>query len=151
MVTMWPPPATTEAKSPGTQLWEYIFGTPWNSDEAFVAIEQGLSAGVLRKLEACVPSVTPMVPELLGSSARTLARRRSQGRLTPVESDRLFRLVALYARAADVLGSLEAADEWMHSPAIALGDKTPLAYARNEAGAKRVEQLLIRIDDGVYS
>jgi putative toxin-antitoxin system antitoxin component (TIGR02293 family) len=84
---------------------------PWNSDEAFVAIEQGLSVGVLRKLEACVPSVTPMVPALLGSSARTLARRRSQGRLTPVESDRLFRLVALYAQAADVLGSLEAADE----------------------------------------
>jgi putative toxin-antitoxin system antitoxin component (TIGR02293 family) len=122
-----------------------------SSDEAFVAIEQGLSAEVLRKLEACVPGVISVVPELLGISARTLARRRSQGRLTPVESDRLFRLVALYAQAADVLGSVEAADEWMHSPAIALGDKPPLAYAMNEAGAKRVEQLLIRIDDGVYS
>ena len=151
MMTTWTPPNTTGAKSPGTQLWEQVFGTPWSSDEAFVAIEQGLSAGVLRKLEACVPGVIPVVPELLGISARTLARRRSQGRLTPVESDRLFRLVALYAQGADVLGSVEAADEWMHSPAIALGDKTPLAYAMNEAGAKRVEQLLIRIDDGVYS
>jgi uncharacterized protein (DUF2384 family) len=39
----------------------------------------------------------------------------------------------------------------MHSPAVALGDKTPIKYAMNEAGAKRVEQLLTRIDDGVFS
>ena len=151
MVATWTPPNITKAKSPGTQLWEHVFGTPLSSDEACVALGQGLSVGVVRKLEACVPRVIPVVPALLGISARTLARRRSQGRLTPVESDRLFRLVALYVQAADVLGSVEAADEWMHSPAIALGDKTPLTYAMNAAGAKRVEQLLIRIDDGVYS
>src|SRR4029450_7051524 len=103
MVTTWTPPKTTEAKNPGTQLWEHVFGTSWSSDEAFVAIEQGLSAGVLRRLEACVPGVIPVVPELLGISPRTLARRRSQGRLTPVESDRLFRLGAVYPQAPDLL------------------------------------------------
>jgi len=52
MVTTWIPPNTTGAKNRGTQLWEHVFGTPMSSDAAFAAIEQGLSAGVLRKLEA---------------------------------------------------------------------------------------------------
>jgi hypothetical protein len=39
MLATWTPPHTTEAKSPGTKLWEHVFGTPLSSDEAFVAIE----------------------------------------------------------------------------------------------------------------
>lgn len=151
MIATWTPPANTEEKSPGRELWEKVFGCDFTPEKAFVAIEQGLSTPVLRKFETCVPGVTMFVPDVLGISARTLARRRSLGRLTPVESDRLFRLIALYAQAADVLGSVDATDEWMHSPAVALGDKTPMAYAMNAAGAKRVAQLLTRIDDGVYS
>jgi putative toxin-antitoxin system antitoxin component (TIGR02293 family) len=151
MLATWTPPKNTEEKSPGRELWEKVFGNDFTSDKAFVAIEQGFSTAVLLKFETCVPGVTILVPEVLGISERTLARRRSHGRLTPVESDRLFRLIALYSQAADVLGSIDAADEWMHSPAVALGDKTPIEYAMNDAGAKRVEQLLTRIDDGVFS
>jgi putative toxin-antitoxin system antitoxin component (TIGR02293 family) len=143
----WTPLANAEEKSPGRELWEKVWGRDFTPEKAFVTIEQGLSTTVLLKFETCVPSVTMFIPKALGISARTLARRRSRGRLTPVESDRLFRLIALYAQAADVFGSVDAADEWMHSPAVALGDKTPMAYAMNEAGAKRVAQLLIRIDD----
>jgi len=151
MVVTWTPPKNTEEISPGQKLWEKVFGSDFTSDKAFVTIEQGFRAEVLIKFETCVPGITILVPDVLGISQRTLARRRSHGHLTPVESDRLFRLIALYAQAADVLESIEAADEWMHSPAVALGDKTPIEYAMNEAGAKRVEQLLIRIDDGVFS
>jgi putative toxin-antitoxin system antitoxin component (TIGR02293 family) len=151
MLATWTPPKNTEEKSPGRELWEKVFGSDFPPEKAFVTIEQGLSTAVLLKFETCVPGVILSVPAVLGISERTLARRRSHGRLTPVESDRLFRLIALYAQAADVLGSLDAAEEWMHSPAVALGDKTPIEYAMNEAGAKRVEQLLTRIDDGVFS
>ena len=151
MVATWTPAKNTEETSPGQELWEKIFGRDFTSDKAFVTIEQGFSVEVLSTFETCVPGITMYVPNVLGISQRTLARRRSHGQLTPVESDRLFRLIALYAQAADVLESIEAANEWMHSPAVALGDKTPIEYAMNEAGAKRVEQLLIRIDDGVFS
>ena len=48
------------------------------------------------------------------------------------------------------VGDAEAARTWMAEPAVALGDRTPLAYARNEAGAQRIEDLLLRIEHGVY-
>lgn len=97
------------------------------------------------------PEAGPAVPDLLKISPRALTRRRSEGRFTtPAESDRLDRLINLYAHAADVLGSVEATDEWMTSPAVALGEPTPSAYARNEAGAQRVAALLTRIDHGVF-
>lgn len=151
MLVTWTPPNSTDEKSPGQELWDQIFGSRFTTDKAFVTIEQGFSVEVLLKFETCVPGVSTVALTVMGISERTLARRRNHGYLTPIESDRLFRLIHLYMQAADVLGSIDAADEWMHSPAVALGDKTPLEYARNEVGAKRVEQLLIRIDHGVFS
>ena len=67
MVTTWTPSNTTEAKSPGTQLCEHVFGTPLSSDEAFVALEQGLSAGVLRKLKPAYLAWSLWCPRSWGS------------------------------------------------------------------------------------
>lgn len=112
---------------------------------------EGFSIDVLRNFEACVPGVTADAPTALGISERTLTRRRSEGRLTAFESDRLYRLVSLYASAADVLGGLDAAIEWMRSPALALGDGTPFKHARTEGGARQVATLLARINHGIFT
>ena len=45
----------------------------------------------------------------------------------------------------------ESAAEWLKTPNLSLGDKTPLEYADTEVGAREVENLLGRIDYGVYS
>ena len=113
------------------------------------AIEQGLETGYLQKILQLLGKEP--VLRVLDISQRTLERRRHEGRLKPDESDRLYRLASLLALAADVLGSLDAAREWMTRPAVALGDRTPLQQTRNEAGAQRVESLLTRIEYGVYS
>ncbi len=88
---------------------------------------------------------------LLSVSARTLSRRRDEGQLTPRESDRLYRLAHLAGRAAEVLGSPEAARRWLKEPQWALGDRIPLRFAETEAGAREVEDLLGRIEYGVVT
>jgi putative toxin-antitoxin system antitoxin component (TIGR02293 family) len=128
-----------------------VLGAGFSGQAAVSGIEQGLSTSVLDNLVSLAPAVDASVTQLLKISNRTLARRRREGRLNPVESDRLYRLVDLYAEAVDVLDGVEAADEWMRSPAVALGDRTPLQYAVNEAGTQRVKALLTRIAHGVYS
>ncbi len=87
---------------------------------------------------------------LLGINIRTFARKKKQEvRLSPVASDRLFRLARIFAFAMEVLGSTEQAREWLHTPQIGLGERTPLDMIKTEAGAQEVEDLLGRIEHGV--
>ncbi len=59
----------------------------------------------------------------------------------------------LIIRKAVVLfeGRKEAAMRWLHSPRPALGNPTPLELAKTKAGAKKVEDLIARLEDGVFS
>ena len=48
-------------------------------------------------------------------------------------------------------GAEEAARRWLSSPQVGLGGALPLEYAETEVGAREVENLLGRIEYGVYS
>jgi len=47
--------------------------------------------------------------------------------------------------------SLEAGRRWLTSRQFGLGGAVPLEYAETEVGAREVEDLLGRIEHGVYS
>jgi len=139
-------------QSPGRALIEHVFGERYSTDAARRQIDESFDAGIFRRFEAAVPVSRCSLASHLGVSEHTLLRRLHEDKhFSAPESDQLYWLIDLYSQAVDVLGSLEAASKWMTGPALALGDQTSLAYATNEAGAKRVEQFLARIDDGVYS
>jgi len=87
----------------------------------------------------------------LGISRATLHRRKHAGRLEQGESDRVVRYARLMGKAAEVFGGLDEARQWLGFPQFGLGNATPLDYARTEIGAREVENLLGRIDHGVYS
>ncbi len=89
--------------------------------------------------------------ENLGISRATLHRRKLAGRLEQGESDRVVRYARLVGKAVEVLGSVAQARQWLRFPQFGLGNATPLDYARTEIGAREVENLLGRIDHGVYS
>lgn len=83
---------------------------------------------------------------------RTLSHRRQKNqRLTLEESDRLSRIARLTARAAETFGSQDAAVEWLREPNGGLGGAHPLDLLKSGEGAILVEQVLIRIDHGVYT
>lgn len=91
------------------------------------------------------------ISSLLLLPARTLSRRRRTGRLDPDESDRLFRLARIAARTVEILGDDEAASVWLRRPNRALGGSVPLHLLDTDAGTQRVEQVLGRIEYGVFS
>ena len=118
-------------------------------------VETGFSLAALDRVRRHVGLDEAELAALIGSSPRTLARRKKAGRLESVESDRLYRIARLFERAVDVFGGDRlAADEarlWLRTPQWGLGDRTPLHYARTETGAREVEALLNRIDYGVLA
>lgn len=91
-----------------------------------------------------------LVP-MLGISKATLHRRKLSGRLDPAESDRVMRFARLLGKALGVLESMENGRLWLNSPQVGLGGAVPLEYAESEMGAREVEDLLGRIEYGVYS
>jgi putative toxin-antitoxin system antitoxin component (TIGR02293 family) len=89
---------------------------------------------------------------ILGISERTLSRRlASDQRLTRDESDRTMRLARIFAKAEDTFGRPEKAARWMQTPNLALGDEVPLELLDTDAGARTVEEVLYRIDYGMFS
>ena len=89
---------------------------------------------------------------LVAIPARTLARRKEQGRLDPAESDRLLRVTRVFARALDLFeGDADAAHRWFGTPARALGGQRPKTLARTDLGSREVENLIDRLEHGVLT
>ncbi len=53
--------------------------------------------------------------------------------------------------AEEVLEGKEEGNRWLHRPQSGLGERTPLELMKNEVGAREVEELLYRIEYGIYS
>lgn len=54
-------------------------------------------------------------------------------------------------RAIDVLGDYDKASRWLRQPNRALGGEAPAAILVSEEGARQVDEILGRIELGVYS
>jgi putative toxin-antitoxin system antitoxin component (TIGR02293 family) len=88
----------------------------------------------------------------IGISTATLSRRRAkQQRLDRDHSDRLMRYARLFWLSVGFFdGDRATGRDWLKRPAHALGGHTPLEFAETEMGAREVEDLLGRLEHGVY-
>jgi putative toxin-antitoxin system antitoxin component (TIGR02293 family) len=83
---------------------------------------------------------------------RTLARRSANKEpLSIDETDKVLRLERVARQATRVFGNPVKANRWMRKPKHQLAGKTPLAFLASEAGARTVEEMLDRIDHGLFA
>lgn len=115
------------------------------------SISSGLPGYLVRELAKHLGITLEDMAGLLRMNPRTLQRRLDLGNLDLSESERLWELSRLYFRAAEVLETEAAAVHWFKNPIQALGWATPLAYARTAVGLRELENILGRIEHGVYS
>jgi putative toxin-antitoxin system antitoxin component (TIGR02293 family) len=115
-------------------------------------IERGFSFEALLKLEANSGVSLALLASVIGIPERTLARRKAVGKLEPGESERLLRVSNLFEKCVELFdGDVTAAVHWLTSPKKALNREAPLLYARTELGAREVEDLIGRLDHGIFS
>lgn len=88
---------------------------------------------------------------LLPVSKRTIEKSKDEDLLSPVVSDRVLQIASLYQHGEDVLGSVVAFKEWLNSPLIAMASKKPIEFMNNDTGISLINDLLGRIEHGVYS
>jgi len=114
-------------------------------------IQKGLRFSELETLQNSIDMPFEQLAAKLSISRSTLQRRKAAGRLSPDESDKVMRLSRLLEHATNVFGDIEKARAWLKFPQRGLGGAVPLDYAETEVGAREVDNLLGRIDYGVYS
>lgn len=115
-------------------------------------VERGFSFQSLRQLESYSGLAVSVIASIIGIPERTLARRKAAGKLTPEESERLLRVSTVFEKAVELFeGEVSATVDWLTTPKKALDNQSPLAYSRTELGAREVENLIGRLEHGVFS
>ena len=124
----------------------------FNPADLVRVLEHGLPVCELIDLQASLAVPVERLAPMLGISKATFHRRKGAGeKLGTAESDRVVRFARLLGKAIKVFDDEEDARQWLNSPQFGLGGAVPLDYARTEVGAREVENLLGRIEYGVYS
>jgi putative toxin-antitoxin system antitoxin component (TIGR02293 family) len=123
-----------------------------NTAELIRQIEHGFSFKVIHILAANSGMSDPLIASIVGIPERTLARRKAAGKLAPQESERLLRISNVFEQAVELFeGDVAAAVTWVTAPQKSLGHHSPLIYARTEVGAREVENLIGRLEHGVFT
>ena len=113
----------------------------------------GLPVGEFDALRAMLALPVETLAAKVGLSTATLARRRAdQKPLDRDHGDRIIRYARLFWKTVDFFeGDEAAARSWLASAAPALDGQTPMDFAETEIGAREVEDLIGRLEYGVYA
>lgn len=120
--------------------------------ELVESIEKGLSFSIFERLVKHYRFGIQDLATAIGISQRTLTRRKAEKKLTKSESDRLVSVARLLSQASELFENDKAKTlQWLNSPNRGLGGRTPLHMAQTETGLREVENLIGRLENGVFS
>jgi putative toxin-antitoxin system antitoxin component (TIGR02293 family) len=141
--------AASASKSPVVKLLGIKSG---NTVHLVKAIERGFSFDTLEKVRRETGLPLDRLATSIGVSPRTLSRRKKEKKLTATESDRLVSVSRLLTQAVELFeGDKEKAFRWFVQANRGLGNLSPLDMAATETGTREVENLIGRLEHGVFS
>ncbi len=115
-------------------------------------VEAGFSFDALERLGKTTGLSLETLRVAVRITPRTLTRRRKEKKLSPEESDRLVSVSRLLAQTFELFeGNTEAGMRWFQSPNRALAGQSPIEVAATETGAREVENLIGRLEHGVFT
>jgi putative toxin-antitoxin system antitoxin component (TIGR02293 family) len=112
-------------------------------------VREGLPFSALSAVVQQYEISRDVVCEILHLSRRNFLRRKQQHRLSPDESDRLYRLARVLAHANRVFEDRGESADWIQTPNSALGKQQPLTLLDTDIGVQQVDQVLGRIEHGI--
>ncbi len=115
-------------------------------------IREGFSPRSIAALQQFLEVSQDELAGALGVTRQTLIRNKKKGKLlSPRLSDQVHRVARITRQALQVFEDKDSAVGWLKDSNAAVGGQTPLSMLDTDAGARRVERLLGRIEHGVFS
>jgi putative toxin-antitoxin system antitoxin component (TIGR02293 family) len=136
-----------------TVVRKHVYAGTLSPQETAAHIKRGLPVKEFDALKELLGMTVEALARKVRISIATLSRRRQRGGGLDVDhGDRVMRFARLYRLAVELYdGDEVAARLWLSKPARALDGQTPLDFADTEAGAHEVENLIGRLEHGVYA
>ena len=129
-----------------------VLGTVRETPDLQQAIRAGLPYATLEALEERLGLAhCDLLAVLLVGWRRDPRPAKLRRHISPLESDRLYRVAHITQLTAQTLGSMETARAWLRRANRAPGGNTPLSMLDTEIGARQVEEVLAHIDFGMYA
>jgi putative toxin-antitoxin system antitoxin component (TIGR02293 family) len=123
-----------------------------NPHELVEKINAGLSFRSFEKLRKEMGLSATALANIIQITTRTLTRRKTAGKFRPDESDRILRTSRVFEKTLDLFsGDHTRARAWLGSPKPALNGSTPLDLAVTDVGAREVENMIGRLERGVFA
>lgn len=135
----------------GRQVFKTVISTRL---EAHLVISKGFPASALVSVVRNARNMDASdVFRAVGVSVRTIQRRAGAHSrpLSKEQSGRAWKFAEVLAKATTVFGGQPEAEHWLSTPALALDQHRPVDLLSSPAGVELVEQLLGRLEYGVYT
>ena len=136
----------------GSRVFRHALRTPL---EAHDMLMQGLPGRALDHLfgNLVVLKRSNSLDRAVGMSLRTFQRRRESPEkpLGQEQSGRAWKFAEILAKATEVFGSQEEAEQWLDRPATGLDQRRPIDLLATPAGVEMVQDFLHRLEYGVYT
>jgi putative toxin-antitoxin system antitoxin component (TIGR02293 family) len=128
---------------------------PEGAMDAHLMLLEGLPGTALTHLIDGLRTLhrTESLEKAVGISLRTFQRRKDapEKPLSVEQSGRVWKFAEILSQATRVLGSQEAAEQWLERPAIGLDQQRPIDLLATPAGVDLVETYLQRMYYAVYA
>lgn len=129
-----------------------VLGQVLHNDIDLINItRKGLPKSVLQTLSKVLSISMEKMSGLLHISHRTLQRKSDSDLLNVYSTEQVLEIADVISRGIEVLGSLEAFTQWLHTKLRSLEYKTPLEFLDTSFGTQLLKSLLGRLEQGVYS
>lgn len=119
--------------------------------EKMVVLEGGLSKNDLVQLKDKSGLGYDQLADVLSAARTTLINKKGTERFSRDLSERILSLADIYSYGYKVFEEVDAFNEWVNTPNVALGGKKPFDLLNNQFGREEVKNLIGRIEYGVYS
>ncbi len=123
----------------------------WDLTNRALHVRNGISYGVFEQIKDETETTLKEISMHLRISAKTLDRRKKEGKLNPSETEKILRLEKVFNKALDVFEDREDSIKWLKEKNIHLGDAAPISLCDTEPGGNEAFNLLGRIEHGVLA
>lgn len=125
------------------------FSVPQDRNKIVLLAMKGIPAAAFFETVDLTGYKKDQLAEVFNTSVKTFQRyEREAKNLNPQDSEKVLKIIALFDKGADVLGSVESFRRWMDKPAYGIGGQIPFDLLHTSGGIDLIMDELVRIEYG---
>ena len=134
-----------------TEVLKFVGIKRSKSTQLRIVAEQGLNKRAVKRLMKNSKLPSKYIFRYLGMSAQTFSRKMDIAKLSVPVSDRVLDLAQLYVRGISAFDSVDKFNLWLETSLPVLEGRKPIDLIQSSRGLEVIDELLLRIEHGMFA